>query len=216
MYVQVLLLTPLQTHNRRTLTHAVSWKTYVLRGCWEIFKIKVCFLRFSSIPIEQTLQIVQRELEHLAWHALLMERVAGGTDAGLCKITIYLLFWILFELGWKDQEAQYASRHTLTPFFSFHVLVSDVSVSWCSVYTSVLPGAFWDSNMLWETGKYFPKDMHAQSRKHQLPSIHLYIKSLTLWRWEIFWIGDGWELILAFCKIHLKLYKCDICDLKDL
>lgn len=67
----------------------------MLRGCWEIFDIKVRFFFFynsCSIPTEQTLQFVQRELQHLARQTLLTEHVAGGTVACLCDITIYLLF----------------------------------------------------------------------------------------------------------------------------
>lgn len=67
-------------------------ETRALRGCCEIFNIKVLFQDSCSIPTEQTLQFVQRELQHLARQTLLTEHVAGGTVACLCDITIYLLF----------------------------------------------------------------------------------------------------------------------------
>lgn len=67
------------------------WKEGCTLKC--VFRIPVQF------PLSK--QFVQTELHQLARQILLMEHVAGGTIACLCDITIYLLFRILFELGWK-------------------------------------------------------------------------------------------------------------------
>lgn len=84
---------------------------------------------------------------HLARHTLLMEHVAGGTVACLCDITIYLLFWILFELRWKDLQKVCAFRHIGTAsFFPFlprsnftHALRLDTVF-----YSLLLVSACWD------------------------------------------------------------------------
>lgn len=92
---------------------------------WEgVFYIKVCLQSSCSFPTEQTLHFVQRELQHLAQHTLLMEHVAGGIVACLCDITIYLLFWILFELRWKDREKKCSLAYL--NLFSFPILISDM------------------------------------------------------------------------------------------
>lgn len=76
-------------------------KTCVLSGSCEIFNIKVCFQNSCSIPTEQTLQFVQKELQHLARQTLLMEHVAGGNVTCLYDITIYLLLLNFIWIGMK-------------------------------------------------------------------------------------------------------------------
>lgn len=119
--------------------------THALRGRFQIFNIKVCFQSSRSIPSEETLQSVQTELQHLA--TLLMEHVAGGAIACLCDITIYLLFWILFELGWKDQEKVHAGRHIWSFFFSSllpHSNLRHAKRLDIVFYTFILVPAFWE------------------------------------------------------------------------
>ena len=81
--LHMILSTPWQTHNGVTFTCVSSWK----QACWEgvgrfsTLKCVFFFYNSCSIPTEQTLQFVQRELQHLARQTLLTEHVAGGTVA---------------------------------------------------------------------------------------------------------------------------------------
>lgn len=140
-----------------------------------------------------------RELQHLARQTLLMEHVAGGTAACLCDITIYLLFWILFELGWKDPEK--VCRHILTPVFFF--LLPPRSnfrhTNWLDIvfYTFACllgfnqRGRERDTERWGESLQYFPKDMHAEGRKHQSTSwclTHWIFVDMTR-SCQMFWIG---------------------------
>lgn len=142
----MIVFTPWQAQNRVSFTCVLSGKTRAPRGCCKIFNIKVRFQTSCSIPTEQTLQFEQRELQHLVQHTLLTEHVAGGIVACLCDISIYPLFWILFELRWKDQEKVFTSRHTLTPVFFLLPHSNFRHAKWLDVvfYSLALPCALWD------------------------------------------------------------------------
>ena len=118
-----------------------------------------------------------RELQHLVQQTLLIQHVAGGVAACLCDITIYLLFWILFELGWKDQEKVCTGRHILTPFFFFS---SFRLTKWLDIvfYTSACLVGF---NQLQERARestVFPQGYACRGQKTSISQLMPYTSDL--------------------------------------
>lgn len=170
-------------------------KTHVLRGCCEIFNIKVCFQNSCSIPTEQTLSVcAERAVAPCA---------ANSFNGACCWRHRCLLVWYyhlpaVLNFIWIEMKRSGKGVHWqtyLNPSFFPPPHSNFRHAKWLDIvfYTSTLPCALWDLHWKRERGSRISPRIRMQRAEdiNQSYLTHRIFVDMTR-SCQMFWIVQEW------------------------